>query len=224
MPSSPTPASLGFRMPAEWEPQEAVWLSWPHNRQTWPGNFRPIPGVFAGIAAQISRHEKVRLNVAGRLQKRAPLAHRGGGRRHGERGNSTTTRRTTPGCRDHGPIFVRSRRTGRGGGHGLDLQRMGGQVPASSTWTTRFRAPSRRALGLRRFRNRMVLEGGSIDVNGAGLLLTTEGLRCLNPNRNPLLGKARDRAQPQGLPRGADRPLARRRGSSATTRTGMWTT
>ena len=48
------PAALGFRMPAEWERQEAVWLSWPHNRSTWPGNFRPIPRVFAGIAAHIS--------------------------------------------------------------------------------------------------------------------------------------------------------------------------
>jgi len=38
-----TPAALGFRMPAEWERQEAVWLSWPHKRATWPGNFRPIP-------------------------------------------------------------------------------------------------------------------------------------------------------------------------------------
>src|SRR5512132_1388053 len=62
--SAATPASLGFRMPAEWEPQEAVWLSWPRKRSTWPGHFRPIPKKFAEIVAQISRFEKVRINCA----------------------------------------------------------------------------------------------------------------------------------------------------------------
>ena len=66
-----TPAALGFRMPAEWEPQAAVWLSWPHNRKTWPGHFRPIPAKFAEIVATISRFEDVRINVAKPLQARA---------------------------------------------------------------------------------------------------------------------------------------------------------
>ena len=67
----PTPAALGFRMPAEWEPQEAVWLSWPHRRATWPGKFRPIPPVFAELVARISRFEKVRINIARELQPHA---------------------------------------------------------------------------------------------------------------------------------------------------------
>ena len=58
-------------MPAEWEPQVAVWLSWPHNLKTWPGHFRPIPPKFAEIAAIISRFEEVRINIAAPLQKRA---------------------------------------------------------------------------------------------------------------------------------------------------------
>src|SRR3954468_16949862 len=66
-----TQAKLGFRMPAEWEPQVAVWLSWPHNLKTWPGHFRPIPAKFAEIVAVISRFEEVRINVAKPLQKRA---------------------------------------------------------------------------------------------------------------------------------------------------------
>ncbi|HWZ95688.1 MAG TPA: agmatine deiminase family protein, partial [Opitutaceae bacterium] len=66
----PTPAALGFSMPAEWAPQSAVWLSWPHNRQTWPRHFRPIPAKFAEIVARISRREKVRINLARPLQKR----------------------------------------------------------------------------------------------------------------------------------------------------------
>ena len=66
-----TPLALGFRMPAEWEPQTAVWLSWPHKRASWPGRFRPIPYVFAEIVAQISRREEVRINCAAALQPRA---------------------------------------------------------------------------------------------------------------------------------------------------------
>src|SRR5690349_12377723 len=69
--SNATPASLGFRMPAEWEPQTAVWLSWPHKRASWPGFFRPIPYKFAEIVATISRFEEVRINIAKPLQKRA---------------------------------------------------------------------------------------------------------------------------------------------------------
>ena len=68
--SQSTPAALGFRMPAEWEPQAAVWLSWPHKHSTWPGHFRPIPAKFAEIAATVSRFETVRLNVARPLQAR----------------------------------------------------------------------------------------------------------------------------------------------------------
>ena len=64
------PAALGFRLPAEWEPQAAVWLSWPHNLATWPAHFRMIPAKFAEIVARISRYEEVRINVADPLQQR----------------------------------------------------------------------------------------------------------------------------------------------------------
>ena len=66
-----TPAALGFRMPAEWEPQAAVWLSWPHKYASWPGQFRPVPYTFARIVAQISRFEAVRINAAAKLHARA---------------------------------------------------------------------------------------------------------------------------------------------------------
>src|SRR5436305_12570466 len=66
-----TPAALGYRMPAEWEPQTAVWLSWPHNLKTWPGQFREVPYTFARIVAAISRFEEVRINCAAKFQPRA---------------------------------------------------------------------------------------------------------------------------------------------------------
>ena len=218
-----TPAALGFRMPAEWEPQEAVWLSWPHRRTTWPGHFRPIPAKFAEIAAHISRREKVRMNVA------RPHAARAPGRWSSGRGADMAQRRVlrpphqrrlVPRPR---PDLREERPNGRGGGDRLGVQLLGRQASRPSTWTTGSPARIARALGLRRFRIGMVLEGGSIDVNGAGLLLTTESC-LLNPNRNPHAHPGRDRAQPAGLPRRARGPLAGRRASRATTRTGTSTT
>ncbi len=183
-----TPASLGFRMPAEWERQEAVWLSWPRNRQTWPGNFPPIPGVFAGIAAQISLREKVRINVAGRLQKGAlSLIERAGANVANVELFDHPTNDAW--CRDHGPIFVRSDRTGEVAVTDWTYNAWGGKYPPFDKDN---RIPGRiaRALGLRRFANPMVLEGGSIDVNGRGVLLTTASC-LLNRNRNPALGLPR---------------------------------
>lgn len=177
-----TPAALGFRMPAEWERQEAVWLSWPHNRATWPGNFRPIPGKFAEVAAQISLREKVRINIARRLQGRAwALIERAGA----DLGNVNFYSHATNDawCRDHGPIFVRNDRTGEVAVTDWDYNAWGGKYPPYGLDNA---VPGRiaRALSLRRFRKVMVLEGGSVDVNGRGVLLTTESC-LLNRNRNP---------------------------------------
>ena len=52
-----TPAQLGYRMPAEWEPHEATWIAWPHNRDDWPGKFAPIPWVYTEIVRHLSRVE-----------------------------------------------------------------------------------------------------------------------------------------------------------------------
>ncbi len=179
-----TPADLGFRMPAEWEPQEAVWLSWPHKRTTWPGKFRPIPYVFAEIVKQISRFQAVRINCAATLQPRAKrLCAAAGADMKCVTFYAHPTNDTW--CRDHGPIFVKHRKTD--------------EVAVTdwvfNMWGDKYRPydldnkiPGRIAqkLKLRRFVNSMVLEGGSIDVNGEGLLLTSE--QCLlNKNRNPRL-------------------------------------
>src|SRR5438270_13253461 len=58
-----TPASLGFRMPAEWEPHEATWLAWPHEITDWPGKFAPIQWVYGEIVRHLSRVERVRILV-----------------------------------------------------------------------------------------------------------------------------------------------------------------
>lgn len=171
-------------MPAEWEPQAAVWLSWPHNHQTWPGQFRPVPPAYAEIVKQISRFEDVRINCATALQPRA--------RRLCARAGADMSRVTfhdhptnDAWCRDHGPIFVKHRETGEVALTDWTYNAWGGKYPPYDA-DNRIPARIARRLKLRRFRNRMVLEGGSIEVNGRGLLLTSE--QCLlNPNRNPRL-------------------------------------
>jgi agmatine deiminase len=182
-----SPSALGFRMPAEWEPQEAVWFSWPHNLKTWPGYFRPIPAKFAEIVAHISRFEDVRINADHSLHKRAwSLIKKAGA----DLAKVTLFDHPTNDawCRDHGPIFVKNDKTGEIAVTDWEHNAWGGKYPPydlDNTIPPKIAA----ALGLRRFEKKMIMEGGSLDVNGAGLLLTTESC-LLNRNRNPLMSKA----------------------------------
>jgi agmatine deiminase len=186
MSAKKTPASLGFHMPAEWETQDAVWLSWPHNLQTWPGQFRPIPGIFAGIVVQISRFENVRINCALGLQVRAKrLCVRAGA----DMSRVTFYNHPTNDawCRDHGPIFVKNDRTGEVAITDWMHNAWGGKYPPYDL-DNKIPPLVAKKLKMRRFEKNMVLEGGSIDVNGEGLLLTSE--QCLlNKNRNPDLSR-----------------------------------
>ena len=183
-----TPASLGFRMPAEWEPQAAIWLSWPHRQKTWPSNYRPIPSKFAEIAATISRYEPVRFNVAKSFHATARrlLKQAGADLSRVEIFAHATD---DAWCRDHGPIFVKNDHTGEVAVTDWQFNAWGGKYP-------KFKAdnaiPAKIAakLNLRRFEQSMVLEGGSVEVNGEGLLLTTEAC-LLNKNRNPHLSRER---------------------------------
>src|SRR3954470_11345030 len=182
--SQPTPAALGFRFPAEWEPQAAVWLSWPHKRASWPGQFREVPYTFAKIVAQISRFEAVRINAGATLHARAKRLCAAAG--------ADMTRVTfynhptnDAWCRDHGPIFVKHDRTGEVAVTDWVYNAWGDKYPPYDL-DNEIPPSIAEKLKLRRFENDMVLEGGSIDVNGRGLLLTSE--QCLlNKNRNPQL-------------------------------------
>ena len=171
-------------MPAEWEPQTAVWLSWPHKRASWPGYFRAIPYKFAEIVAQISRFEEVRINIAKPLQKRAwSLINRA--KADLSRVMLYDHPTNDAWCRDHGPIFVKNDKTGEIALTDWDYNAWGDKYPPYDL-DNKIPPLIAKKLGLRRFEKKMVLEGGSIDVNGAGLLLTTEAC-LLHKNRNPSL-------------------------------------
>jgi len=185
--TSLTPATLGFRMPAEWEPQAAIWLSWPHRLATWPEHFEPIPAKFAEIVALISRFEEVRLNCS-RVRQAAARVHLRRARADLARVTLFDHPTDDAWCRDHGPIFIQNDVTGEVALTDWEFNAWGLKYPRFARDNA---IPKRvaHALDLRRFGQRIVLEGGSIDVNGAGLLLTTEAC-LLNPNRNPALSRA----------------------------------
>src|SRR5438105_12967305 len=69
-----TPASEGWYMPAEWQPHEATWLAWPHERSDWPGKFSPIRWVYTEIVRVLARHERVNLIVRGPKMREAAAA------------------------------------------------------------------------------------------------------------------------------------------------------
>lgn len=183
-----TPRELGFAMPPEWSPQEAVWLSWPvADPRHWGGSKRElIESKFAEYAALISRFETVRVN--------APLADHPRIRQACNRARAVPERvelfdhfHDDVWCRDHGPIFVKHRESGELAVTDWEFNAWGGKF---APWDSDNAIPRRVAesLGLRRFEAGMILEGGAIEINGAGQLLTTEAV-LLNPNRNPGLGR-----------------------------------
>jgi agmatine deiminase len=165
-------------MPAEWGPHDATWLAWPHNVRDWPGKFAPIPWVYAEIVRHVARGEKVRLLVndaAHEAKARKVLARAAVPTENVELRRFRTDRVWT---RDSGPIFVL-----RNGEKAIARFRFDAWAKYPN-WKNDVKLPERaaKALGVPLLpvvhRGRpVVLEGGAIDVNGQGTLLTTE--ECL---------------------------------------------
>jgi len=184
-PASP-PGRRGYAMPAEWSPHQATWISWPHKRESWPGKFEPVEPVMARFVAALSAHELVRINVLDTAHERHVRDVLEGG------ANPTNVRfhrfpTNDAWCRDHGAIFVT--RDGAQGPEGLALDfrfnSWGGKYPPFDL-DDAIPPQMAEALGVACESIDMVLEGGSIEVNGAGALMTTE--QCLlHPNRNPAM-------------------------------------
>jgi agmatine deiminase len=182
-----TPAALGYRMPAEWELHAATWLSWPRREGiSFPDSFdRVLPALHAMVEA-LTESEQVCINVgndAHEAEARAVL--RGLSM---ERVTFYRVPTNEPWCRDHGPIFLIRHIDPRLAIVDWEYNAWGNKYPPCDLDEV---VPTRVAqiLDLPVFYPRMILEGGSIEVNGAGALLTTES--CLmNKNRNPNLGRA----------------------------------
>ena len=179
-----TPAELGFRMPAEWEPHEAAWFSWPHpHTDSFPGAYERIPSAMARLVRAAAEFELVRIDVNDAEEEEEVRRHVG--RHDGVEYFHVPT--DEPWCRDHGPVFLVNDTTGEVAVARFEFNSWGRKLPR---WELDRLAPAAIAqhLGLRCFSNPMVLEGGSIDVNGSGSVLTTRSC-LLNPNRNPSMSE-----------------------------------
>lgn len=181
--SQPTPEELGYRWPAEWEPHAATWLAWPHNRETWPGTFEPIPAVWETLVRTLAEFEPVHICAGGE----AVMAE--ARNRVGTLPNVTLHDIATNDAwaRDHGPMFL-SAPSLEPALVDWEYNAWGGKYPPFDL-DNAVPAQVARLSGRRRFAPGIILEGGAIDGNGEGTILTTES--CLmNPNRNPTLSRA----------------------------------
>jgi agmatine deiminase len=203
----PAPPNPRYRMPAEWEPHASTWLAWPHYRSDWPGKFEPIPWVYAEIIRHLCRHERIDLivnNAASEKQARTVLAKANALSKNLTFRRWPTNRVWT---RDSGCTFVVDtipELSSRAKSRDLVL------APNLAAIKWRFNAWAKysnyqhdekigslmaEAAGAEEIRpahkkSRVVLEGGSIDVNGLGTLLTTE--ECLlskTQQRNPSMSR-----------------------------------
>lgn len=189
MPLAPTPKSLGYRMPAEWEPHAATWISWPHDPITFPDRVGVVEDVYREIIRALTPHERVNLLVKD-ADTHAKVAEWAAGERIR---NLSLWEHPVADVwfRDYGPIFVA--RDAPAGGTELAMTKW-----IFNAWGDKYETllPDNSVpymmqpkLGLPMFEAGIVMEGGSLDVNGRGTLLTTE--QCLlNKNRNPTLSKA----------------------------------
>jgi len=185
--------STALRMPAEWEAHSATWLAWPHNRSDWPGKFDAIPFVYVEIVRHLARGERVELivNNADAEEKARKLLVKANVPLHNIRFHQFPTNRGW--TRDSGPIFVKDAE-----GKDLILNWRFNAWAKYDDWELDDRLPELIAtdLGIPQHEptthvdgepRRLVLEGGSIDVNGRGTMLTTAEclLDCDTQARNP---------------------------------------
>lgn len=187
--SAPTPASLGYFMPPEWHAHEATWLAWPKNQLTFPPRVMgAVEDVFTDMAESLSHHEKVNMLVddegaAELVRRRLELA--------GANDSNVKLhliKSADVWIRDYGPTFLLHKKSGEKACVKWEFNAWGNKyedlVADSKTGE-----PVAQASGARIFHPNIVMEGGSIDVDGAGGLLTTK--QCLlNKNRNPQLNQS----------------------------------
>ncbi|HEV8259412.1 MAG TPA: agmatine deiminase family protein [Burkholderiales bacterium] len=192
-----TPARLGYRMPAEWERHAATWIGWPHNRTDWPGKFAAIPWVYCEIVRHLARVERVEIlvNDAESEQRAQEMLERAHALTNAVRFHRFPTNRGW--IRDFGPLFVvhDSAQDERASVAAIKWHFNGWAKYPDWELDETAGVKILKRLRLRKWRpaisrdgrrRRIVLEGGSIDVNGRGAILATE--ECLlSPiqQRNP---------------------------------------
>ena len=179
---SPTPVDLGFRWPAEWELQRALWLTWPHNPDTWPGKFESVLAPYAQFVRHVAQFQNVELICRERdlafaksMIGDTPWAI-----------NSHAIETNDAWIRDYGPTFL-CRSDDAAAGIDWGYNAWGGKYPPYDL-DQKVAATILSKQGLQRFPGPIVLEGGAIEGNGEGWLITTES-SVLDSHRNAQLAK-----------------------------------
>ncbi len=184
-----TPAELGYYFPAEFAPQESMWLSWPHKEESWPGKIEKIFAPYSQFIKEVAKGQKVNINVADEAMKAFALAHL-------EKAGADLSKiffhffpTNDAWCRDHGPAFLINPKA---------VQKKAIVKWNYNAWGDKYppydldnQIPIRIAeeLNLPCFKPGIVMEGGSVEFNGKGTLLTSTAC-LLNENRNPHLNQA----------------------------------
>jgi len=180
-----TPKSQGFRFPAEWAPHRATWLSWPHNKNSWPGKIETIYKPYCEFIKAVARDEQVCINIGNdAMQKQAITYLKEVG---ADMSKITFYQHPTNDtwCRDHGPAFVV--KDGEKAIINWGYNAWGEKYPPYDL-DNQIPGLVAEKLDLKTFTPGIVMEGGSVDFNDQGIILTTTAC-LLNKNRNPHLNQ-----------------------------------
>ncbi|MFM8914453.1 MAG: agmatine/peptidylarginine deiminase, partial [Flammeovirgaceae bacterium] len=183
----PTPNQLGYYFPAEYAPHTATWLSWPHKEASWPGKIETIFPVYAQFIKLVAEGEKVNINVADEAMKQKAINHL---EKVGANANNIQFffhPTNDAWCRDHGPAFLINTKEKKKMIVDWGYNAWGGKYPPYDLDDV---IPTRIAkhFNLPVVNPGIVMEGGSVDFNGKGTVLTTTAC-LLNKNRNPHLNQ-----------------------------------
>lgn len=183
--SESTPKALGYSFPAEWAKHEATWLSWPHKEESWPGKIETIYEPYCEFIKIVASGEKVRINVRDEAMKASAIEHLEKAGADLNQIEFYFNESNDAWCRDHGPAFVVRENEKAVVDWGYNA--WGGKYPPfdlddviPTKIATHFNLPL--------FTPDIVMEGGSVEFNGAGTILTSTAC-LLNENRNPHLNK-----------------------------------
>jgi len=178
-----TPRELGYHFPAEFAPHAATWLSWPHKEESWPGKIETIFPVYAQFIKYVAEGERVNINVADQAMKQKAIGHLD--QVGADLKNITFFFHPTNDawCRDHGPAFLVHEKEKKKMVVKWNYNAWGNKYPP-------FDLDNQIPILIAEHYNLpcaipgIVMEGGAVDFNGKGTVLTTTSC-LLNPNRNP---------------------------------------
>ena len=183
-----TPKEQGFYFPAEFAPQRAMWLSWPHKEASWPGKIETIYPIYAQFISLIAEGQRVCINVANEAMKLSALGYLEKAQADLSQIDFFFHPTNDAWCRDHGPAFLVHKDSGKKAIVDWGYNAWGDKYPPydlDDVIPTLIGGK----LGLPVFHPGIVMEGGSVEFNGKGTLLTTTAC-LLNKNRNPHLSPA----------------------------------